>query len=363
LESLRRLSDIRGDDRCVLTVYFPGTAEGGAERPMSLVDLPAKLLLETTLTVDEAEHRLRCLKLWEEVVPRIDPSLAPAWMGVVSWMTEDAAFMRLPAATSPAVYLDNSPFLLPAGQLLDDLEIYAVVYADHRRASIYTAAFGELHNEASVRGAIKNHVRKGGWSQQRYERRRDKQIHYYCQDIIGKLKVLVAEEALRRIVLAGDSVLLRELEKGMSPALQKLVVNRLPMEDKKGDDEVFRETLSAAAQEEKAEERRLLHAIRSEAGAGGRAVVGPADTLRALKERRVRHLLVGAMTDVPFHRCGRCGWFGIAAESACAACGAETYQQSAANEFSDLAFEGGSLVEFTTDSLQDIRGVGALTRW
>ena len=39
------------------------------------------------------------------------------------------------AAVEPAAYLDNSPLLFPAGRLLDDLEAYAVVYADHARAT------------------------------------------------------------------------------------------------------------------------------------------------------------------------------------------------------------------------------------
>jgi peptide chain release factor subunit 1 len=361
--SLSRLTTIQGDDRCVLTVYFPGSLTTGPKAANKLADLPATLLGAETLTADEAEHRRRSLELWGTAVHKAHFPAGLGWVGVVSWLTEDVAFMQLPLAVEPAAYLDNSPFLLPAARLLDDFEAYAVVYADHARAMIYLAALGKVEEAAKLRGEIKNHVRKGGWSQQRYERRRDKEIHYYCRAILNKLRELVESERLRRIVLAGDRILLGELEKRMAPGMRKQVVCRLPMEDKKEPHEIFRETLSSAAEQERREERWLKDAIRNERGAGGRAVVGPADTLTALNEKRVRWLLIGPMKDVDFWRCPGCGGCGLGRPQACPQCSQATYAQSAANEFTDLAFAGGSRVEFTDDDLAELGGVGALLRW
>ena len=361
--SLPKLAKIQGDDRCVLTVYFPGSLAGGKKMPTKLTELPTSLLRAESLTRDEDEHRRRSLELWRAEVPKVSLPPPMGWVGVVSWLTEDVTFMQLPAAVEPAAYLDNSPFLLPAGRLLDDLEAYAVVYADHARATIYVAALGKLEEEERLRGDIKNHVRKGGWSQQRYERRRDNEIHRYCKAILDKLNELVESEGLRRIVLAGDRILINELEKRMAPAMRKQVVCRLAMEDKKDPREVFRETLSAAAEEERREELWLRDAIRNEHAAGGRTVVGPADTLAALNKKRVRWLLIGPMEGVDFWRCKSCGSCGLGRDPACQNCGEATYAQSAANEFMDLAFMGGSRVEFASDDLAEIGGVGALLRW
>ncbi len=361
--SLSRLTTIQGDDRCVLTVYFPGSLTTGPKAANKLADLPATLLGAESLTADEAEHRRRSLELWSITVRKVHFPGALGWVGVVSWLTEDVAFMQLPVAVEPAAYLDNSPFLLPAARLLDDFEAYAVVYADHARATIYLAALGKLKEAGKLRGEIKNHVRKGGWSQQRYERRRDKEIHHYCRAILDKLRQLIESERLRRIVLAGDRILLGELEKRMAPGMRKHVVCRLPMEDKKGPHEIFQETLPSAAEQERREERWLRDAIRNEHGAGGRAVVGPADTLAALNEKRVRWLLIGPMKGVDFWRCPGCGGCGLGRPPACPQCSQATYAQSAANEFTDLAFAGGSRVEFTGDDLAELGGVGALLRW
>lgn len=346
-----------------MTVYFPGSEARNKKIPVELSDLPASLLRTDSLTRDEVEHCRRSIKLWRAEVPKVSLPPALGWVGVVSWLTEEVAFMQLPSAVDCAAYLDNSPLLLPAGRMLDDLEAYAVVYADHTRAVIYIAALGKLVEGDRLRGDIKNHVRKGGWSQQRYERRRDKEIHRYCQNMVDKLKELVESEKLRRIVLAGDRILMNELEKRMAPDLLKKVVCRLALEGKKDSREVFRETLSAAAEEERREERWLRDVILEEHGADGRAVIGAADTLAALKEKRVRWLLIGTMEGVDFWRCGSCGAFGLGRTPKCPDCGKVTYAQSAANEFTDLAYTGNSRVEFVDGDLAKIGGVGALLRW
>ncbi len=361
--SLSRLAMIQGDDRCVLTVYFPGSLTTGPKAADKLAELPGTLLGAESLTPDETEHLRRSMDLWRIAIRKVDFPAALGWVGVVSWLTEDVALMQLPVAVEPTAYLDNSPFLLPAARLLDDFEAYAVVYADHARATIYLAALGKLKEERRLRGEIKNHVRKGGWSQQRYERRRDKEIHYYCCAMLDKLAELVESERLRRIILAGDRILLGELEKRMVPGMRKQVVCRLPMEGKKEPHEIFQDTLSSAAEEERREERWLRDAIRNEHGAGGCAVLGPADTLAALNHKRVRWLLIGPMDGMDFWRCPGCGGCGLGQHPACPECGEATYAQSAANEFMDLAFAGGSRVELTGDDLAELSGVGALLRW
>ncbi len=362
VDSLSQLSKIEGPDRCVLTVYLPGS-RSRSKRRTKLADLPESLLNLEELTEDEAEHERRSVELWQAVVSDISLPPADGWVGVVSWLTDDAVFVQLPAEVEPAVHLDNSPFLLPAARLLDDLETYAVVYADHRRADIYLAALGKLHEANRLRGEIKNHVRKGGWSQQRYERRRDKQIHHYCRGIIEHLDELVQSEGLRRIVLVGDRFLLGELEKRLSPNMRDMIVCTLVAEPGKDTRDLFKETMSAAAEEERAEERWLRDKIVGAHAGGGKAVVGPADTLAALRERRVRWLLIGPLKDVDFWRCRSCGESDLGQPTACPKCAAATYEQSAANELMDLAFAGGSRVELTEHVLPDLGGVGALLRW
>ncbi|MBB77160.1 MAG: hypothetical protein CMJ75_21860 [Planctomycetaceae bacterium] len=362
-DEMLELTKVQSDDRCILTLYFPGDRDALEKAKCKLSELPNALLGQEGLTEDEQQHLDQSGQLWKTAVEETPLASAVGWVAVVSWVTEEVWLMKLPAAVEPAAYLDNSPYLLPAGRLLDDLESYAVVYADHTRATIYLAALGRIQEEGRLRGDIKNHVRKGGWSQQRYERRRDKEIHHYCVDIITKLRELMKSESIRRIALAGDRQLLRELENRMHVEMQKQVVCRMPMEGEKDPRDVFSETLAAAAAEEQREEAWLHNAIVNEHARGGKAVIGPQDTLAALHERRVRWLIVGELADVEFFRCGGCGEAGLGPAETCSKCGEETYPQSAANEFLDLAFAGRSRVEFAAGDLTDVQGVAALLRW
>jgi len=68
--SLSSLAKIQGDDRYVMTVYFPGAQARDKKIPTKLADLPATLLSAESLTRDEAEHRHRSLELWCAEIPK-----------------------------------------------------------------------------------------------------------------------------------------------------------------------------------------------------------------------------------------------------------------------------------------------------
>ena len=57
--SLATLASIQGDDRCILTVYFPGSLTTGPNADEKLAELPAGLIKAEGLTADEVEHALR----------------------------------------------------------------------------------------------------------------------------------------------------------------------------------------------------------------------------------------------------------------------------------------------------------------
>lgn len=364
LESLKSLSEIGSEDsRCILTLYFPGS-DARASVPTTLKELPDDVLDVSDLSDDEQEHLERSLEVWHKAAESLNLPDAPGWLGVVSWMTDDVVFVPLPKPPKCRAYLDNSPYLYPAGRLLDDFAPYAVVYADHTRAVLYEATLGRLQEEDRVRGDIKNHVKKGGWSQQRYQRRRDNEIHDFCKAIAQQAKDLVEAEALERIVLAGDGQLLAELEKHFDAPLAEKIVARLSVDDADDAEGLFEASMEAAFAEEQREEKRLLKTIQSASAADGRAALGPKAVLEALRERRVSQLLIGPMSDTAFWRCHHCGAFGIGSPATCAECrGDDLFAQIACNEFTDLAFAGGCRVQFTKREIKEVGGVAALLRW
>jgi len=363
-KSLNYFSQFQSEDsRCLLSVYFPGS-DARASLPVSLQDLPEEVLRVSDLSEDEQEHLQQNLTLWQQATEDLSLPDAPGWFAVISWMNDVADFVPLPKPPKLRAVLASSPFLYPAGRLLDDYESYAVLYADHSRAVLYEAVLGRLEEKKRIRGDIKNHVKKGGWSQARYERRRDNEIHHFCESIAERLQALVESESLDRVVLAGDDQLLNELEEHLDQGLRERIVDRLAVDDPDDEENLFSESLKAAFEEEKREEKRLLKQIRAAHAANGKAALGPNAVLAALREHRVAQLLIGPMVDAAFWRCHECGASDLGEPTKCPACGkAETFQESASNQFTDLAFEGGSLVQFTEAEIQEVGGVAAMLRW
>ena len=78
---------IQGDDRCVLTVYFPGSLTTGPKAANKLAELPGALLGGGSLTSDETEHRRRSMDLWRIRIRKVD---FPAALGWVSTHAERA---------------------------------------------------------------------------------------------------------------------------------------------------------------------------------------------------------------------------------------------------------------------------------
>ena len=157
-----------------------------------------------------------------------------------------------------------------------------------------------------ARGDIKNHVRKGGWSQQRYERRRDKQVHGYCQEIAGRLDQLAKEEPFEELIIVGDKVLVKELQGHLSAQMAEKLASAEPVRTGLSDQELLEQLSPSFLKEERSEEQPLFEAIRDESFREGRAATGPPAVLAKLKQGAVNHLLVDRELKLKGFRCRQC---------------------------------------------------------
>ena len=104
---------------------------------------------------------------------------------------------------------------LELAELQDEYENAAVVIADNKKAKIYLISSLSAQSEESVSGNVKNHVKKGGWSQQRYERRRDKELLLYAKEIVDALIKLRQSESIAHIILAGSKETIQAIEENV----------------------------------------------------------------------------------------------------------------------------------------------------
>ncbi|MCL4192470.1 MAG: hypothetical protein KJZ87_12120 [Thermoguttaceae bacterium] len=75
----------------------------------------------------------------------------------------------LPVEVPTMLPIGPAPYLRPSAGLQDGHEAFVVVAADNRSTRIFMATSATVEEPEQVKRGVKNHVRKEGWSQQRYE--------------------------------------------------------------------------------------------------------------------------------------------------------------------------------------------------
>ena len=188
---LRELANMKAPERAFLSLYIAGRH--------SMADLEKRLhkignmLKGGGIEKDEREHfdeNVKAVMSYLEQHPLGSGSLC-----VFScWALDFFKVIPLTATVKDLVWIGSSPYIRPLAELQDEYENIAVVVADNKKARIFLVSSAVAGSEEVIRGNVKNHVKKGGWSQQRYERRRDKQLHLYANEIVEAISKLEREE-------------------------------------------------------------------------------------------------------------------------------------------------------------------------
>jgi peptide subunit release factor 1 (eRF1) len=273
------------------------------------------------------------------------------------WLLDFFESIRLPRPVGDLVWFDSSPYIRPLAELEDEYENVAVVLADNKKARIFVVSSTMASDADVIRGNIKNHVKKGGWSQQRYERRRDKQLLLYARDIVQALVALSGKEDFRRIVLAGGKEILRIVEETLPQTLAERVTQK-GLDLGKPEAAIHEDLCELFAEQERQSERDLWEKIRSEYLRGGLGTVGFSGVLRALREGRVEQLIVDRVHRPKGKRCRDCDYLDDTPGEGCAKCGsASTYEVDLVNEIVELSQLSGAGVDFA-DPIPSLRRAG-----
>ena len=142
----------------------------------------------------------------------------------VCWLLDFFEIHALPVSLPDLLWVDSSPYIRPLAEFQDEYENYAVVVADKRLAKVFLVASSVPGREVQIAGNVKNHVKVGGWSQQRYERRRDKQLQHHAKDIADELMELDQENAFRRVLMVGSKETLRAIRTALPNQIARKAV-------------------------------------------------------------------------------------------------------------------------------------------
>jgi len=357
---LRKLADMTSPDRAFLSIYL--SSWGSFEKMRKKVENIKKLVKGNP---DENKHVEENLNLIENYFKKNTPPQGS--MGIFTcWLLDYLEVIPLNVPVEDLVWIDSSPYILPLAEIQDEYENFAVVVADNDRARIYIVATGKAESEEKIRGNVKNHVRVGGWSQQRYERRRDKQIHHYVSEIVERLEELERNEDFRRIIIVGSKETINEIHKSMPKHLLEKLVGEKALDLGKDDRFIEKEILDLFIAQERKSEIDLWNKIKANYMRGQNAAVGMDDVLRFAKTGRVEKVITNRNTVFKGIRCRECEGLFPRKHEICPNCESHSvFEVDLLNELSEILASTSADIDLADEipELSDVGGIAALLRY
>ena len=358
---LTKLSNISTPNRTCLSVYLAS--------PKSVYDLDkqlerAKQVLKRGGEKSETEHFEENAKIIKKYLAQ-NPMTSGSMCLFACWIVDFFEVYRLSVQVADELRVDSSPYILPLAELQDDYEDVAVVVADNKKTRIFVVSSAVGGEEEVITGNVKNHVRKGGWSQQRYERRRDKQLLHYAREIVAALKKLDQAESFRRIIFVGGKEILRIIYENLPPILKKRACKKA-IDLSKGEHVINRDIMELFEEQERQSEEDLWEKIRAEYLRGGLGIVGLEEVLRAAKTGQIDSLLVDRNFKPKGKRCRDCGHRAGPGKETCTQGGSSSgFEVDLVNEIVELVKQSGGHVDLANpiDTLSQAGLIAALTRY
>ncbi len=360
---LRELSELNAPERAFLSVYLRG--------PQSVPALEGTLnRLRKSLSSEgpersEREHfdqNVSTLRKYLKENPLEKGSLCV----FVCWALDYLKAIPLAGPIEDFVCIDSSPFVRPLAEFLDEYENVAVVVADNKKARIFLVASKIAGSEEQIAGNVKNHVRKGGWSQQRYERRRDKELLLYAREIVEALERLSKQARFRRVLLVGGKEILNVIRENLPDHLARITMNPKAFDLGKGTKALEAEIWELFFEEERRSEKELWEKIRGEYLRGGLGVAGLVGVLKAAEAGRAEAVVVERDLRVAGSRCRNCGRLHPYEVQRCEGCGSTSvFAVELVNEICELISRTGGTVDFVDPiaSLAEAGRIAALLRY
>jgi peptide subunit release factor 1 (eRF1) len=205
----------------------------------------------------------------------------------------EAAQLRTSVGPSRLV-VARAPQLFPLVQLIEQNPRYAALVADTNLARLFVFGLGERLREEQVESPKTSRSQQGGWSQMRYQRHIDDQYQKHAREVVAALERVVRQEAVDRVLLAGDEVILPRLRQELSPEVEAKVVDTLALDIRVPEHELLERTLELLRRHDERTDAEAAAALLDEFRAGGLATVGALATHAALSAGQAHELVLNA---------------------------------------------------------------------
>jgi peptide subunit release factor 1 (eRF1) len=215
--------------------------------------------------------------------------------------------IRLPRPVQSEVVISDSPFIEPLVDLVSGS--WCVLLCNRRTARIFRGSSDRIEEVARITSDdVLSQADAGGWSQQRYERGQDEEVHRHLKRVADVVHRRFRRARFDHLLVGSPEELTSDVERTLHPDVAQRLAGRLTIDvENTTDDAVLAAARPLMEEHERAAERTALDRLKQGVGAGGRGVAGLEDALGALNERRVETLLIEERFQMPGRVCPQCG--------------------------------------------------------
>jgi peptide chain release factor subunit 1 len=245
---------------------------------------------------------------------------------------------------------------------------WLVALVNRREAWLWAGSPDRLQQHERVSDSVHGRHEQGGWSQARYQRSVEKDVDDHLRNVAGEIERHWRAERLDRLAVGGPQETVPRLLELLGDDLRAhLASERIDVDLSEVGERHVREAVERVVEaDDRRTERELLDRLAEGAGGGGRATMGLDDTVEALNERRVAHLLIDPGLEGQALRCPACGLLVLEADGSCPADGSPLRKvkdvREAVVEAAVVQDAAVTLVRHHED-LQRVAGIGALLRF
>ena len=194
----------------------------------------------------------------------------------------------------------NRPHLYPLARLDDEHPRYAALVVDTHVARIFVFCTGKTVRSEELQSPKTKHSKAGGWSQARFQRHVENVHLRHAKEVVERLDAIVAADAIDRVVLAGDEVIVPLLKAQLPERLAHKLVDVLRLDIRSPEHEVLAATLEALQrkdeQTDEAVVQNLIGEYRRESNKR-LAIIGARQVLAALRLGQVDTLVIAAAPE------------------------------------------------------------------
>ncbi len=241
--------------------------------------------------------------------------------------------IRTSVALPPSFAVTPAPLLSPLAQLADRSEPVLLVLCDRRGGTVWESRLGEPLLSLALSRPAARRMKMAGWRQRSAQRRWNEQREQGQADLSLLVGSLFDRAGRPAVILAGPPDQVGALRGKLPRRVQEQLLPDLHLPAGTAQSRVLAAATRAIARAARGREQEEVARIVGEAlGAGGRAVIGPADVVLATMEGRVKRLLVERGAAIAGWHCKACDAVGTKAAAGCPYCGGPTETRDLSEE-------------------------------